>query len=860
MALTAVAVHAQAPPPTAKSAPPGFAVSAVLLTDRTLYWQGRPRAAIVFIAKGGDGVYVLAPASVQAFRRFLIGIGFEQNAAASFAERPQFRPDETECLAIAAAPLTCAEVSLRPKDGDLLELVTSAAKAREAPDLLSDQYTLLGATYLAVSGNRLPGTATTEATSSASGSMLLRGIGSKADRRIEYDLGAQYTRLQGSPPPALVPNAIQAKELTVQLNLFAASVAVDDDGARAYGGLFRAASPTDLLSGNALYFFSRPSVVGIAYKSAGEAFGSAAQRRRVRIQLTSPSLVRILWNGVQLAEAQLGPGDQFVPFTGFTDGFVDVVIRDASGRETRVRAEALPDVDSSLAALAAQRFGPHFYYLDAGRVLRTSNTLASGIGFANDDQVTAAYTYSGSERFVVQAALQTVASLARLGLAVGDASGQYRLAVNLGTRNELGLFASASPRWDGLLRLGVTGTWYTPPERDEPADLGTCIRPGYSACYSIARYQSVNVNLGYGNFPFSLGYLNSRSGRSRSQLALMQGAFAVPALGRGASLIALGSYSPEGGNYSVAMTLVVPLDFATNSSVTSTGSYDSGGQIAISAGLSTGFSEDQYDYMRSFSLSATHANGGTSGQRTSLSSNLQLQLGPLNNNLAVAGDASGAISGFASTNTMYALTGAGLAFNRTTTELSLIDPFSPGGQAGVAIYNRSREPQNVIAGGRSATVPPYSNLLLPVPQGLLNETVVAPGPALNEDALGRPVYLFKGNVHRVVVAQGLWVTARFAARPSEDSEDGRLRPEFTYVKEGEKIERVYPDASGRVLLFETLFGEPRIERFVIAAGSGRIYSCVAPTPAEPAAEDYNYPEVVYRCAPVARATTAQRSD
>lgn len=549
-----------------------------------------------------------------------------------------------------------------------------------------------------------------------------------------------------------------------------------------------------------------------------------------------------------------------MPFTGSTDGFADVIIRDASGRETTVRAEALPDTDSSLAALAAQRFGPHYYYVDGGRVLRTGNTIASGIGFTDDDQLTAAYTYSGSGRFVIQAAVQTVASLSRLGVAVGDATGQYRVAVNLGSDSERGLFASASPRWDNRLRLGLTGTWHQPPERDTRAALGTCLRPGYSACYSLARYQSVNVNLGYGNFPISFGYLNSLSGRSRSQLALAQGSFAVPALGRGASLLALGSYSPESGSYSVALTLVVPLEFATNSSATSTGSYDSSGQRALSAGLSTGFAEDQYDYMRSFSLSGTHSSGGTSGQRTSLSSNLQMQLGPLNSNFALAGDANGTVSGFASTNTMYALTSNGLAFNRTTTDLSLIDPFSPAGQAGVAIYNRSREPQNVIAGGRNATVPPYSNLLLPLPQGLLGETVVAPGPVLNEDDLGRPVYLFKGNVHRVVVAQGLWVTARFVTRPTADSEDGRLRPEFTYLKEGEKIERIYPDASGRVLLFETLFGEPRIERFVIAGGSGQVYSCVAPKPSEPEGDDYNYPEVVYRCAPVARATTAQRSN
>ncbi|MFN9210526.1 MAG: hypothetical protein ACK6DI_06430 [Betaproteobacteria bacterium] len=198
-------------------------------------------------------------------------------------------------------------MSLHPKDGDLLELATSSAKAREAPDPLSDPSTLLGATFLALSDNRVAGTDTTEATQTACGSILLRGIGSKADRRVEYDIGAQYSRLQGSPPQTILPSTVQTKELTLQLNLFAGSVPVDDDGAHAYAGLFRAASPTDLLAGNAMCFFSRPSVVGLAYKSAGEAFGSAARRRRVRIQLTSPSLVRILWNGVQMHEANLPP-------------------------------------------------------------------------------------------------------------------------------------------------------------------------------------------------------------------------------------------------------------------------------------------------------------------------------------------------------------------------------------------------------------------------------------------------------------------------------------------------------------------------------------------------------------------------
>jgi hypothetical protein len=826
-----------------KQPPPGFAASAAPIADRTLYWQGRARGAMVFIARDpAAGTYVLTPAAIPTFRRFLIGIGIEPGAAASYAERPSFTVGATDCLPLAAAPLDCVDIGLQLKDSDYLELITGGAKARSAPELLSQDVGLIGSTLISVGATRLGATDFSPSSVSGNLSALTRGIVARGERRLEYDLG-----LQGSYTNAVQRFGNDRTDGSFLLNLLAASTPFGAEG-RAFGGAFRTASPTDLLAGSSTYFFARPTALGLAYKSNGEAFGLGGQRHRVRVQLATTSLVRIVSRGITVAEGTYGAGDQFIPFSGFTDGFVDVIIRDSSGREQTERAQVLPDTVVSLASLASERYGPHFFYVDAGQVLNQGGGRDQSFGLESDATVTGIYTYTGAPEWVVQVGTQWIGSLARLGATLGDARGQYRLTANVGTGSELGMFLSAAPRLGFGVNLSGTYTWYQPPKGSRGFTSTECLNLAFSPCYSLSRFESLNVNLGYTGFPISVGYLSTKTGVSNSQLVLAQGTFGLPWLVRGATLIALGSYQPNANSYSVSMTLVLPLDFATNSSATGTASTDSTGTVSGSAGLSASFSEEQYQYLRAASLSANYSQGGAAGTRGSLSSTAQAQLGPVNSTMALAGGTDGSASLFGSFNSFYAVTERGIAFNRSTADFPLIDPFAIAGPAGIAVFNRSNEPQTVIAGSRSVSVGPRGNIFLPLQPGLLTETVVAPGPPLNGEDIAGPVYLHKGNLRSVVVAPGLWVVARFTARPSPDTDDGVLRPEYTFLSQGDPLERIYPDSRGAVLLFELLPDEPTIERYVVMPRTGNVYGCVAPAPTTPAGE-YVYPSLTYRCTP-----------
>jgi hypothetical protein len=448
----------------------------------------------------------------------------------------------------------------------------------------------------------------------------------------------------------------------------------------------------------------------------------------------------------------------------------------------------------------------------------------------------------------MQVGAQWIGPLARLGGTFGDARGQYRITANVGLQSELGLFLSAAPRLGFGLNVSGTYTWYQPPKGERGLTSTDCINIAFSPCYSLSRYQSLNVNMGYTGFPVSLGYLSTKTALSNSQLVLAQGTFGLPWLARGTTLIALGSFQPNSNSYSVSITLVVPLEFATNSSATGTASTDSTGTVSGSAGPSGSFSEDRYRYLRSASLSGNYSQGGTAGTRGSLSSTVQAQLGPVNSTVALAGGSDGSGSLYGSFNSLYAVTGRGIAFNRSTADFPLIDPFVTSGPSGIAVYNRSNEPQTVIAGSRSVSVGPRSNIFLPLQPGLIAETVVAPGPALNADDVTGPVYLHKGNLRSVEVAPGLWVVARFTARPSPDTEDGILRPEFTFLSQGDPLERVYPDSRGAVLLFELIPDRGSVERYLVMPRTGNVYGCVAPAPEVPEGE-YVYPNITYRCRP-----------
>ncbi len=849
-----------------REAPAGFSPSSELI-DRALTWRGERLGAIVFVARPDDAkAYALVPASTRAFRAFLLGLGFERQAVEAYLRQPTHVLGAATCLALEAAPQTCIEVhlSLDPATagqpaGDL-RFVAQDAQRQLLPQRLAEQApALIGSSSLSLGTSRSSGLAAGASSSTSSNlNLALRGIASQGDGRIEYDVASSTLRTDGSRSSSLAwaGGGATLPQTVNRINLLAAGQRLGVDGGTAYAGVFQ--SDTGLTSaggGAANMFFVRPTLLGLAWRSDGGRMSAYGRTQRVRLVLLAPSYVRVLSQGSQVYEGQLPPGEQVVSFPGYGEPFVDVVVRDASGVEQRLRTAVLPSAPEDAPAFDATQ-SPHGFYADVGRPLLqnyTESVLQNGATVSRyqrmrlQDQAVASFGYVYSAAWgSVRSGVQAGSGFTRWASSVADRGLTRQASLMLGTQGERGASLSWQPLLASVWQPSASATYYRTSEAARLLSAGyaspylTAVPsvPGLPAgrslsaatfndlscslvvnalnCYSPTNYRAWSLGLARREFPVSVNLTESRSDQYVSRRATVQGSYAFDLAGRRSTLLALLSYEPTTRNKALLLSLVVPLD-NPGTLVTTSASSDFHGNTSASAGYSQSFAAADHEHLRSVSLSASGAQSASGTNDASAIGYATSQFGPVGNTLSVSG--SRYSTSVQTTFSMdHALTGQGAAFTRDRTSgVSTAGLFNSEGSAGVAVFNHSQEAQTALIGGGSFEVPAGANVFVPISSGYLRGVTVSPGPALREEKAKAGEFLYKGNVKSVVIGDGFWVLARF-----EQADGAALPVQFTYKLAGEKLERLYLDSKGRALLFELREPGPALVRYVVTeAADGR---------------------------------------
>ena len=860
-----------ATPRMQRQAPADFRPSTTLV-DRVLVWRGERRASIVFVAQPGStsstpssaaSNYALVPTSVREFRSFLLGLGFERGPVEAYLRRPAYSPGERVCLPIEASPEVCIDVSLSVEtSGEIAflaadadrKLVESAQEGRSEVAAAGSAQLSLGATQNSSAGG-------SAASDSRNLGFSARGVLSRGDARLEYDVAGFSTQQSGEQASAFNAfnplNPLQARQpdTTARINLLAAGKRLGQDLGTVYGGLFQSGAGDGLGAGGNL-FFTRPTLVGFAYKSDGGELSSFGSSQRVRVLLLTPSLVRIRSQSAQVFEGQLPAGERVISFAGYGEPFVEVLVRDASGRESAQRTEVLPGETQEAPTFSAQR-NPHGFYVDIGRPVSQNvfrpdlhapinplNPTQRPLAFRRievEDATVASLGYSyASELGFMRAGVQSANGLVRTGLALSDRLLTRQASVMLGGEGERGASASFSPVLAIGLQPSASMTYYRPPR--DTAECGS-IYESFS-CYGGQPYRSWSLGIGWRDFPVSLNYSQARSGATEIERATLQGSFGLPMAGLRTSVLTLLSYEPATKNKSMLVSLVVPLD-SIGAMLTGSASSNFDGNTLLSAGYSRPFTAPEYEHLRSVSLSASRSDsGGDSGANTAATGYLTSQLGPVGNTASLSRSARS--TSVQTTFSMdYAVTPAGAAFTREESgRMGGGGLFDAGGQAGVSILNRSQDPQTALVSGRSVEVPAGASVYVPVGTGYLRGVTVSPGPALNEEDSRAGQFLHKGNVKSVVIADGFWVTARFMR-----SDGQPLAAQFTYKRPGERLERLYMDRQQQAMLYEVRDEGALIERLVTAEGETGEYRCTVPADQAPQPGDVStYKRLSYQCA------------
>lgn len=850
-----------------REAPPNFSQSAKLI-DRTLVWRGERKPAVVFVAQpGNEKAYALVPSSGRDFHDFLIGLGFERAPVEAYLRQPSYTLGEATCLPIEAAPQTCINVLLQiTRNGEIDFTAQDADRKLIETAVESTALALVGSAQLSLGTSRTDGVGSLTGSSRADNlGFSTRGVASRGDARLEYDVTA--SSLSGNTQQTL-PSAYRLypgqPNTTTRVNLLAAGKRLGPDAGTVYAGLFQSDASQNSVGGN--LFLLRPTILGLAWKSDGGDLSAFGTRQRVRLVLLSPSYVRILSQGAQVFEGQLQPGEQIVPFAGYGEPFVDVVVRDASGVEQRQRAEVLPAQADDVPAFSAGR-NPHGFYVDIGR--QVLQGVYDGLAYKrfevqNGVVASAGYTYAdswGSARAGVQAG----DGFTRVGASVSDRSLARQASAMVGTKGEYGASASYAPQLENGFQPTVSATRYKTNANNAAAlaavpivssgsllsnvaNAGCSLTSTSMQCYSASNYSSFTAGIGYRDFPVRATYSLARSGGNESERLTLQGTFGFNIAGRRSNLLTLLAYEPNTKAKSMLVSLIVPLEDST-AMATASVATDFKGNSSETAGYSKSFSAPEQEHLRSVSLSASANQAKGSSNTGAATAYVSSQLGAVANatSLSQSRNSTSAQTTFSMD---YAVTPAGAAFTREDSGRAGIGGlFDGAGLAGVSIANNSQDPQTALVGGRSVEVPPNTNVYVPVGTGYLRGVTVSPGPALSEEQAKAGQYLYKGNVKSVVIADGFWVMARF------ETAGGQALPvQFTYKRPGEKLDRLYMDRQQRAMLFEIRDEGAVIERFVSTAGEGTQrggeYRCTVPQSAAPKPGDVStYQLLTYACTP-----------
>lgn len=857
-----------------KREPPPTFGPGTLTIDRVLVWRGERKGAIVFVTRPGApegdarASYILVPSATRAFRDLLRDLGFERAAVDAYLQQPVFELERATCLALAATPQICIDMRLRSRHGidaqgqrqeELVLLADDTRRQLVETGVATTSPAWVGSTNLSL------GTTRSAAGANPSGptvahhlNLAARGVLSKGDGLLQYDVTASHQPSDTAAIAATGATGAGARPRNgAHVNLLAWGRRLGLQAGTAYAGVFQSDIGMDGGGGSGAHLFLvRPAIVGLAWKSDGGGISAFGRTQRVRLQLLSPSHVRIVSQGAQLFEGTLQPGERIVSFPGYGQPFVEVIVRDALGVERRQRVEVLPADAADAPAFDPVR-DPHGFYVDIGRPLlqdTLEGTRHRRFQVLDQTVLSFGHAYAGTWGRL-RSGLQGGRGFTRIATALSDPTLSIQGSLMLGTHGERGIGGSLQPVLESGWQPSVSFTDYrTSRSASAPgAGDGDCrLLVDGLRCYAPTDYRSTTWGLGHRDWPLRLTYVESRLEGAVLRRATLQASLGVRIAGRQSSVLAMLGYEPGTRARSLLVVWVVPLE-AGGSVLTGSVSTDLRGGAAVSVGHSRSLDPASHAQLRSYSLSASGSrspgDGAAGTQGGAAAGHIDAQLGPVahTTSLSAGRDTTSLQAGFSLD---HALTDAGAAFTRENRGVvGSTRLFEHPGAAGVTIANRSQEPQTALIDGASVDVPATTNIYVPVAAGYLRGVTVSPGPALGEAQAAAGQYLHKGNVKSVVIADGFWVVARFVAP------DGTALPvRFTARRPGERLERLYLDSRRQTVLFELREDGPTITRFVVTEGvdgrPGAEYRCTVPQADAPRPDQVaTYRPLRYDCVP-----------
>lgn len=833
-----------------RNAPAGFKGAASSGIERSLLFRGRTISGITWVETAQSGRYVLSQQSIGTFRRLLIEAGFEREASDAFALQPYHEAGVVNCLPLESAKESCVEFTLEtlnrkgsealagessPDGGKLIELRLPAhVQPKLIPEQVVSESSSVG--FASFYGSWAESSDSKQVNSFGT---VQRGVISQGAARFEYDLSAISIHSENTGASA----STNTSSTRLQYNTLAAGFR--QDAGTAYGGLFRGAAAGQGFGLSTGMFFTKPLQLGVAWQSSNSNLASLNQRQRVRLQLLSPSYVRIQHNGVQLYEGQLPAGDQWVTFGGFADAFVDVIIRGVSGQESTIRAAA-QSVDE-IAANNTIGMDRHMWHFDAGQLLKNTGFDNRNLETLEKIQASGSYSYL-LDAFALSLGGQIIGEQKRISTSAYDRGGIWRLTAMVGDQNESGINIGLSPRI-GDLMVGGTLTRYMPPR------IGGGISPNcqigsMNICLSNSPhgYRAWNASVGYRGVPLTLGANVFDNGINKTTRYMATMAVS-PSFLRGATLLALGSYDPDKRDKSLMLNIAIPLSLDGGPAmINSSFSTDLNGNRSLTAGYSQAFDPTTEYGVRSVSASFSDAQQNDGYGTQSANAYLTNQLGAITNSLAASTSNGGATAVNASFATNFGASTSGVAFGRDSQQIPISDLFSGNDYAGISVINRSQEIQTVQLGERKIEVGAKSSILIPVSQGVVKNVTVTPGPVSNPDEVSAPRTLFKGNLKTITIEAGFWIIAKF--RNDANPTKPLIPVRYTFKRPNEQVEKLYPDRRGAAMLFEFKENGDRVERFVVGENPADQYNCSMPASEIPSQEDAAiYKEIVYSCQP-----------
>ena len=826
-----------------------------------LWWNTKEFGSIVFTEKPrhvnqkdeGDSEVLLMNSSRKNLFNLLVGMGFEEKAVSTWTNQLAFKPDDKQCLLVTSAAESCVDVWLTLENSHTgnIELMVAAQKENLTtgqPD--NSKLALVGSTFFSL-GRSVVNSSTSNSTENTSYlNLTTRGIASRGPATFEYDtslsnqMGSSLGQISGSTSQSaqVINNNGNNSTNLIRYRLLAAGHRVEQG--RAYAGLFTSAS-SDTSGGGNTAFLSHPSIMGFAYKSDGSALNSFGIRRKVRLLLNADSFVRILSNGSELYAGVVSAGDQLVDFSGYADGFVDVLVRDASGRVEQRQVEVISDLSSESEKLQAVGAARSNFYVDAGRVMDNSFQDNRNLKTVQLSQASVVYNYFG-DTFAYQSAAQIIGDRKRVVGGISDRSYLWRFSAMKGNGGEYGLNAGALLPLPQEIFISSNVTQYQPPSGAQTpgAALGgvgtiygglpvnipstfniSCNAYGNALCFNNSSYTSLSAGISKKGFPLRLSYLGVRTPQFDTQQVTVSGSTDFRVNQSTLTLVGFANYDLKKKTNSLFISLIIPFEKQT---VVSTGiSTDSNGSRNLNAGVSRNFDETSSEYLRSASLNVASQSTPSGSATTAGTAFVSGQLGPVANISSMSWSNQGSRAVSTSFAASYGVTAEGVAFSKDGRSVLGGQVLGENNSAAITVLNHSEENQKIVVDGTTYEVPAKSTELVPRNPGYVKEIAVIPGPVFDPVEVKAGRYLEKGNVKAVLIADGFWAIETFQLATSA-GKTVQLVPDYTYKRDGADIEKSFPDRKNRSLIYETRDSTEDIIRYIAVRNEKESYRCVSP--------------------------------